>query len=188
MTAIKIEKVGLVAHYSDQGNWAFHSAFEFARSNNLQLNVFYFLNSFFTMPSDKTPKELETPVFSKEQLIAEERKLREYYDELLGDYVKVGFKICESVRHNFELRSCLMQQDFQILFIPYLYRGVPFGNMPIEEFAFRFNAPVILIGPESERECHINPPAHIASDMDPVTHYQWSLIEKPEHFQELSVL
>ncbi|MCP4726474.1 MAG: hypothetical protein GY863_15620, partial [bacterium] len=123
-----------------------------------------------------------------EILINEERKLREYYDERLGDYIKAGFKVCESVRHNFELRSCLMKQDFHVLFIPYLYRGVPFGNIPIEEFAYRFHAPVVLVGPGLENEFHLNPPAHMAADAILLPGETPHVIEKPECFQELSVL
>ena len=188
MTAFKIEKVGLVAHYSKQGDLAFNVAFDFARRKNLQLNVFYFLNSSFDMPQDKAPTEIEAPDVPDEVMIAEDRTLREYYDTLLGDYVKVGFKVCESVRHNFELRSCLMKQDFHILFIPYLYKGVPFGNMPIEEFAFRFHAPVVLVGPESPNEYHLNPPAQMAAGAIPIEENACSVIQKPEHFQELPVL
>ena len=77
MTAFKIEKVGLVAHYSKQGDWAFNVAFDFARRKNLQLNVFYFLNSSFDMPQDKAPTEIEAPDVPDEVMIAEDRTLRE---------------------------------------------------------------------------------------------------------------
>ncbi len=50
MTAISMEKVGLIAHYSEQGDWAFDAAFEFARESELQLNTFFFLKSSFDMP------------------------------------------------------------------------------------------------------------------------------------------
>jgi len=188
MTAFSIEKVGLVAHYSEQGDWAFNAAFEFARRQDIQLNTFYFLRSSFDMPQDKAPGEAPAPEITDKLVIAAERKLREYYDERLGDYVKAGFKVCESVRHNLELRSCLMKQDFHILYIPYLYSGVPFGNMPIEEFAFRFHAPVVLVGPESENEFHVNPPAHMAMEAIHLPEEMVCVIKKPEHFQELPVL
>jgi len=187
MTTYNIEKIGLIAHYSNQGNQAFNWAFKFARERNNQLNIFYFLKSTFDMPQDKAPKEVKIPDISDDLLIAEERKLREYYDETLGDYVDVGFKVCESVRHNFELRSCLMKQDFNILFIPYLYKTIPFGNMPIEEFAYRFHAPIVLVGP-SENEFYINPPAHIVVDRLYLPDNSWHLIEEPENMQELAVL
>ena len=187
MTAFKIEKVGLIAHFSEQGDRAFNAAFECAREKNLQLNTFHFMLSSFEMPQDRAPMDVPAPVISDAEMIAEERKLREYYDNRLGDYVNAGFKVCESVRHNFELRSCLMKQDFNILFVPYLYRGVPFGNMPIEEFAYRFQAPVVLVGPDADYEFHLNPPAQVAADRAPICDHPWVLIEKPEKLQELPV-
>jgi len=188
MTTFKIDKVGLVAHYSKQGDWAFNKAFESAKMRNLQLNIFYFINSSFEMPQDLAPKEVETSEIPEEIIISEDRRLREYYDDDLGDYVDVGFRVCESVRHNFELRSCLMKQEFNILFIPYLYEHVPFGNMPIEEFAFRFHAPVVLVGPTLENEFYLNPPARLIVDNISSSDNNWYLIEEPEKYQKLAVL
>lgn len=188
MTAKKIKRVGLVAHYSKQGDWAFNKAFKFARERELQLNIFYFINSSFEIPQNKAPKEITTVPISEDTLIAEDRKLREYYDDLLGDYVDVGFRVCDSVRHNFELRCCLMKRDYDILFIPYIYESVPFGNMPIEEFAYRFPAPVVLVGPESENNFHINPPTNLIIDFLDLEDISCAFIEKPERYQELPVL
>ncbi len=188
MSTLRIEKIGLIAHYSTQGDWAFKAAFELARDNNWQLNIFYFLNSSFNMPQNVAPKEIEIPAVSDEIMIAEDRKLREYYDDILSDYVKVGFKVCESVRHNYELRLCLKKQDFQILFIPYLFRGVTFGNMPIEEFAYRFLAPIILVGPENESQYYANQPAQGELTTYGLLEDLWIPISKPVNFQKLSVL
>ena len=44
-----------------------------------------------------------------------------------------------------ELRRCLKRGEYQLLVIPYLETGGTFGNMPIEEFATHFLAPVVLV-------------------------------------------
>ena len=188
MTTYKIDKVGLVAHYSKQGDWAFSKAFDLAKMQNLQLNIFYFIRSSFDMPQDKAPKEIQTSDIPEKIIISEDRRLREYYDDILGDYVDVGFRVCESVRHNFELRLCLMKQEFNILFIPYLYKNVPFGNMPIEEFVFRFHAPIVLVGPGSKNQFYLNPPARLIVENISLSNKKWHLIEKPEKYQNLAVL
>jgi hypothetical protein len=98
--------------------------------------------------------------YDDEALVRIDRKIREYYDDKLGDYLDVGFRVCESVRHNLELRRCLKRKDFQLIFIPYPEHGVTFGNLGIEEFAFRFTAPMVLVGPERAGQLHLNPPAN----------------------------
>ena len=60
--------------------------------------------------------------------------------------------------------------------------------MRIEEFAFRFHAPVVLVGPSSEYELHVNPPANLIIERISLQSNRWIPIEKPGQFQELAVL
>ena len=188
MTKLRIEKVGLIANYSKQGDWAFKLAFETARSNNLQLNIFHFLESPYDVSFDMIPSEIPVQCREEKELIERDRSLREYYDELLEDYIDVGFRICEKGRHNYELKQCLKDKEYQLLIIPYLKTGVSFGNMPIEEFAYRFIAPVILVGPDQKDEFHVNPPAKILIDSATLDLETWKSMRKPTSFQELTVI
>jgi len=161
MTTPRIEKIGLVAHFSRHGDWAFASALATARRHNAVLNIFGFLESPYEAPLDVAPADRPTCEHNGQILLQRDRELREHYDEPLGDFVEAGFRVCESGRHNLELHLCLKRREFQLLFIPYLDHGVPFGNMPIEEFAYRFTAPVVLVGPTRPDQHHLNPPARI---------------------------
>ncbi|MCP4727037.1 MAG: hypothetical protein GY863_18500 [bacterium] len=160
----RANQIGLVAHYSDQGNWAFNEAFELAKRKDLQLNIFCFSETTFNKPFDLEQKDTED-VKLKEILLAEERKLREHFDDMLDDYVDVGFKLCSRKKHNFELKSCMIKNEFQILVIPFIDYDMKMDDMPIKDFAGSFGAPVILIGPEKEDQYHINYPADLLLDL-----------------------
>jgi hypothetical protein len=179
MTTVRIEKVGLIAHYSRQGDWAFQLAYKMARANNYQLNIFYFLDTSFQTPYNRDPNKTPAQMMTEQGLIAEDRKLREYYDESLGDYVKVGFRVCTSVRYSHELRECLKKKDFQLLVVPYPEFDVTFGGMPLTEFAWRFNAPVILVGPQWDEQYYLNPPAQVLSHSIGLQSHFWYPVREP---------
>ena len=143
MTTLTLKAVGLCADYSPSGDRAFRYALSLARSHNLILNVFAFLENPFA--PDPTVTAL-APRERERRIIEEDRKLRLYYEDRLGDFVDVGFKICEG-REGEELRLCLKRKEYQLLVIPYRDHGMPFGDMPVEEFAYRFLSPVVLVGP-----------------------------------------
>ena len=188
MTTLNVDKIGLVADYSERGDWAFELAFSLARIRNLQLNVFHFLESPYDVPLNISPSEIPIKTINDDEMIVLDRKLREYYDNKLDDYVDVGFRVCENARHNFELKRCLREREYNILVIPYIRVGVSFGNMPIEEFAYRFNAPVILVGPNSADEYRINPAAKMLIDSLVLPLETPDPIIKPSAFQELAVI
>ncbi|MFC1561574.1 hypothetical protein ACFL4Q_01090 [candidate division KSB1 bacterium] len=161
MTTLHVGKIGLVAHYSKQGDWAFTLAFELARRNNVQLNIFCFPDTSYDKPFDNVEYMLPKNGDPKKYLVEEERKLREYYDRYLDDYVNVGFKLCTRNKHHFDMRSCLKKKDFQVLVIPYTARSMMMDNMTIEQFMYTFTAPVILVGPDRETDYRLNSPAKL---------------------------
>ena len=188
MTIFNVEKIGLVADYSERGDWAFNLAFSLARIRNLHLNIFHFLESPYDIPLDIEPSNIPIKEVDSDEMVSLDRKLREYYDEKLGDYVDVGFRVCENARHNFELKRCLREREYHILVIPHIREGVNFGNMPVEEFAYRFHAPVILVGPDRPDEYRINPAAKMLIDSLVIPLETPDPIIKPSHFQELAVI
>ena len=156
MTIQALQSIGLCAHYSPQGDWAFDFAFRFARERNLQFNIFHFLADPFD-PQDHPPQgatkaELDTLIVERE------RKLRFYYDARLGDHLKAGFRVCE---HNewTELHQCLLRREFQLLVIPCPARSATFGKRRIEDFVAGFVSPIVLVGPDSPDQIRLNTPA-----------------------------
>jgi len=161
MTIARLDSIGLCAHYCTQGDWAFNFALGLAERCALQLNVFYFLADPFD-PDDRTGQDL--PPHDRWPLIVErEKALRFYYEVKLGDFLDVGFRVCED-REWSELHRCLTKREFQVLVLPYPEAGATFGGRTIDEFANAFVCPVVLVGPQSPEELHVNRPAALMAD------------------------
>jgi hypothetical protein len=161
MTSVSINAVGFCAHYSTVGDWAFDYALALSRQRSVQLNVFDFLTDPYDA-ADTGPDYL-----SPEERVAlavwRERELRLYYDERAGDYLDVGFRLCDD-REWTELHRCLRVREFQVLVLGYVRPLGSFAGRPIEEFCDAFVCPVVLIGPEDAHELHFNPHAELISD------------------------
>ncbi len=148
-----LNAIGFCAHYSEQGNWAFDFALELSRHRGIQLNVFHFLADPYD-PEAVPPRHL--PREEVVRLVVErERELRMYYDERAGDYLDVGFRLCEDNEWT-ELHRCLLDREFQILVLGYPGWNAQFAGKPMEEFADSFVCPVVLVGPDAPRQFHLN--------------------------------
>ncbi len=161
MTSILLEAVGLCAHESKQGDWAFDLAFHLAQERNIQLNVFHFLQDPYG--EERTDLRAKTRKEINEVIAEREKRLRFYYDDKLGEHLKAGFRVCEGKEWT-ELRRCLIKREFQIIVVPYLEEGTRFGGHPIEEFAHHFGAPMLLVGPHNPDEIRLNQPARMIAD------------------------
>ena len=152
--------VGFCAHYSKQGNWAFDFALQLSYKHNVQLNVFHFLQDPYDPDYTKT-KYLSCSELNK-MAIAEEKKLRLYYDKRAGEYLNIGFRECYEDSWT-ELHRCLKISEFQLLILGYTKKGAVFVRKPIEEFANDFISPVILVCPKNpEQYCFNNQAALLA--------------------------
>jgi len=156
MTTATFRAVGFCAHYSKQGDWAFAYALDLSKNHSLKLNVFHFLEDPYDS-SDTNIRHLTEAQLSK-LAIERERELRLYYDGLAGDYLDIGFRLCED-REWKELHRCLIIREFQVLIIGYPDEQATFAGKPIEEFANSFICPVILIGPDRPDQFKLNKPA-----------------------------
>jgi hypothetical protein len=156
-----LNAIGFCAHYSDQGDWAFDYALELSRRHGIQLNVFHFLANPYD-PEALPPRYLSRDDLSR-LVIERERELRMYYDERAGDYLDVGFRLCED-NEWVELHRCLVDREFQILVLGYPAWGAQFAGKPMEAFADSFICPVVLVGPDSPGQFHLNQAAGLISD------------------------
>ena len=168
MTTLRVENIGLCAEFTQQGDWAFECALSLARSLDLGLRVFGVADMAWEMAQ---PRKL-----SSDEIIALDRRLREYYDDRLGDFTNAGFRVCEGVV-NSELRTCLVEREYQMLVLP--YRGVEMGfaGRTIEEFAVSLPFPVVLAGPERSGQRFVNPPALLFAEQGNLQAPGWTPIE-----------
>jgi hypothetical protein len=158
MSIPTLNAVGFCAHYSKQGDWAFDYALELSRRHGIRLNVFHFLTDPYD-PAPPPPTGLSTKALS-ELVVRKERELRMYYDDRAGEYLDVGFRLCEDTSWT-ELHRCLVKREFQVLVLGYVAPDATFAWKPIEEFAESFVCPVVLVGPHDPGEFHINATAEL---------------------------
>ena len=163
MTRQSIRGIGYCARLTAAGDWAFEYALGLATSGGVRLNIFFF-------PSPPCRSHLprgrrgEQALLSEERMIALEREVRLYYDQLLGDYIDVGFRLCEGDEEP-ELRRCLiMKRDYDVLVLAYEGYRCRFGTRPIEEFAEAMPCPTVLVGPERPDQLFLNSPAELWLD------------------------
>ena len=172
MTTMAIKDVGFCAHFSRQGDWAFDFALSLARQLEHRLNIFYFPR--LDSPSSDEPVRK----FGEDELIALDRRVREYYDEKLGDFVEVGFRVCEDLL-DIELRRCLFRREYQVMVLGYLDYVTLFGDGSIETFAYRFNGPIVLVGPQRPDQLYLNPPASLVSWKLGLSDDDWAPVAAP---------
>jgi hypothetical protein len=160
MTVPAIRAVGFCPHrFSQPGEWAFEYALSLARSNGLQLDVLLFLADPFASPRAQPPSRDRRRALAVDL----EREARLHFEEKLGDYLDVGFRVCEGDEWH-ELHKCLSRHEFQVLVLPYPGLGAVFGGMPIERFAEALVCPVVLVGPSARDELRLNGPASLLAD------------------------
>ena len=174
-----MESIGLCSHYSRQGDWAFDYAFGLASEKEIQLNIFHWLESPF-----RFRREIVYADSKKEKLVRvtdelkakKELELREYYDAKLGDFIKVGFRLCEG-NEGAELARCLRRKEYDVLVMGYIDKGADFGGQVIERFALNYKVPVVMVGPHKPNSFHLNKRAADIVDQLNIKQGSWSLIE-----------
>lgn len=158
MTVQAIRGVGYCARMTPAGDWAFNFALDLAVRHDVRLDIFFFP----VPPSQPHPsrgRKGETAALTDDQRIALERDVRLYYDQLAGDFVKVGFRLCEGDEEP-ELKRCLLvRREYDVLVLAYEGFRCSFGSRTIEEFAARMPCPTVLLGPERPDQLFLNAPA-----------------------------
>ncbi len=172
--------IGLCAIFARQGDWAFDYALSLARHHKTKLNIFHFLDSPYTLRRDVVfvdAEKTKTAQVTPDLIAKKDKEMRETYEERLGDYVEVGFRLCEG-NDEYELRKCFKKGDYEVLVIGYKEKGAAFGGTTtIEEFTAKFKGPIILIGPDSADSFYINEHARMRLDDLLIPNGNWKLID-----------
>ena len=174
MTVPRISAVGFCAHYSPTGDRAFQFALEIAREHEKQLNVFHFLIDPYD-PEPARPDRYTRQDLS--QLVLErERELRLYYDEMAGDFLEIGFRLCydDSWR---ELHRCLAHREFQMLVLAKPEADSWFCRHPIDTFAEHFVCPVVLVDADEASPLRLNSTAALVAEKLHLPAVGWEPIE-----------
>ena len=161
MTTMSLTAVGLYAQYTQHGDWAFDFAFDLAKKHDVRLNIYRFPEQ----PSgevqgahrDGAERGARRDAWDDEW-VAMDRELREHYDERLGDYVEVGFRVCRG-SESIELRRCLMHHEYSVLVVGYPSGDASAATLDMVTFAGRLCAPVVLVGPDRPDQYQLNTPA-----------------------------
>ncbi len=160
--SVGFKGVGLCAIFCRQGDWAFDYALSLARRNKAKLNIFHFLESPYSLRRDVVfvdANRTETAQVTPDLIARKDKEMREMFDDRLGDYLNVGFRLCEG-NDEFELKKCFRKGDYDVLVIGYRAVGAAFGGTTtIERFAAAFKGPVVLVGPDSADSFYLNEPA-----------------------------
>jgi hypothetical protein len=176
MTVKRLSGVGYCACLSPVGDWAFGYALRLAQRQDVRLNIFFFPNPQCTTHGARG-RHGEWLHMGEEEEIELERWVRLYYDDRLGDFVNVGFRLCEGDEEPELLRCLLIRKDYDVLVLAYEHPGCPFGRRPIEEFAQRMACPIVLVGPERSDQYYLNRPAQLWTDMLALGEGEWLALE-----------
>jgi hypothetical protein len=159
MTRAHLKAVGFCAWMNETGDQAFRFALDLARRHQAQLDIFIF-PCFPCVSHEPRGRSGELFEMSDEEAIEAEKQVRLYYDDLLGDYLAAGYRLCLGDESP-ELRRCLFDREYDILVLPYEAEDAPFGEVSVEEFANRLQCPVVLVGPGGAAGVHVNHPARL---------------------------
>jgi hypothetical protein len=174
--------VGLCAVFSRQGDWAFDYALSLARHYKTKLNIFHFLESPYMLRRDVVfvdAEKTKTAQVSPELITQKDREMREMFDPRLGDYVDVGFRLCEG-NDEFELRKCFRKGEYEVLVIGYNAKRADFGGTTkIEDFAVKFKGPVVLVGPDAPDSFYLNQHASDRFNDLLIPAGKWTRVEMP---------
>lgn len=155
MTVQGIRGVGYCARMTRAGDWAFDYALDLAVHHDVRLDVFFFPSP-PCQPHEARGRRGELAELPEATRIQMEKNVRLYYDQLLGEFVNVGFRLCEGDEEP-ELKRCLLvRREYDVLVLPYEGYRCQFGSKSIEEFAESMPCPTVLVGPERAEQFFVN--------------------------------
>jgi hypothetical protein len=178
MTVQRISRVGLCASMTAVGDRALDFALELAKRYAVRLDIFLFSGDPFR-PHEPRGRHGELKPLDRREAIDLEREARIYHDARLGDFVDVGFRLCEGDEDP-ELRRCLhFRHECDVLVLPVPFAGCMFGGRPIGEFAESLPCPVVLVGPKESGPPRLNSAAGLLAERLGLEVADWQPLAEP---------
>lgn len=146
-----MKSIGICTQFNPSDDWAFDLGFQIAQRGNHKLVICHWLKSPYRLRRDIVENDLFSPTgtveITPELQVQFERQLRECFDERLGDFTNVAFKLCEG-QYQVELARCFHQNLLDLVIMGYhsAPQDLAGGLRPQVEFASGFHHPVILVG------------------------------------------
>lgn len=156
--------IGLCTHFSQSDEWAFEYALKVAKENQWKMIICHWLESPYSLRRDMVEDDLFQPTSTvpvdEKLLVKLEYQLREYYDQKLGDFTDVAFKLCEG-NYQVELTRCFRQNLLDLVVMGYQPQQDDHesSDQPQELFALDCDFPLIIVGAEGPGSFLINPKA-----------------------------
>jgi hypothetical protein len=174
--------IGLCTHFSQTDEWAFDYALKLAKHNNWHMIICHWLQSPYSLRRDMVNDDLFKPQHTvpvDEKLLTKlEYQLREYYDQKLGEFTDVAFKLCEG-NYQVELTRCFRQNLLDLVVMGYQphQASQEHSEKPQELFALEFDFPLIIVGAEGEQHYLINQKASQWMEALCLDNVSWKLIQ-----------
>lgn len=153
--------VGFCTHFSQADEWAFEYALNLAKRNQWQMIICHWLESPYSLRRDMVDDDLFNPKHTvpvdEKLLVKLEYQLRDYYDQKLGDFTDVAFKLCEG-NYQVELTRCFRQNLLDLVVMGYLphQEAQEHNDKPQELFALELEFPLIIVGAKGPQNYLVN--------------------------------
>jgi hypothetical protein len=173
--------IGLCTHLCETDDWAFDYALKLVKTHDWQLNICHWLPSPYRLRRDMIPDDLFHPVHSipaNPQLLAQlELQLRQYYDDRLGDFTNVAFKLCEGM-YQVEMVRCFRQHLLDLVIMGYLpQHTLEPDAKPVDEFSLYLAYPLVIVGHQGPNTFLLNPKAAEWLEKLDLPIGQWQILE-----------
>lgn len=174
--------IGLCTHFSQTDEWAFDYALTLAKANKWHLIICHWLQSPYSLRRDMVNDDLFNPQktvpVDEKLLVKLEYQLREYFDQKLGDFTDVAFKLCEG-NYQVELNRCIRQHLLDLVVMGYQDQQdlQEDSERPQELFALEADFPMIIVGADGLQTYQINQKALTWKEQLRLKEGSWSVIQ-----------
>ncbi len=174
--------IGLCTHFSQTDEWAFDYALTLAKKNQWHMIICHWLQSPYSLRRDMVNDDLFTPQktvpVDEKLLVKLEYQLREYFDQKLGDFTDVAFKLCEG-NYQVELNRCIRQNLLDLVVMGYQTQedAQEHNEKSQELFSFESDFPLIIVGADGPQTYQLNQKALAWKDQLQLKEGAWKVIQ-----------